>query len=101
MIPSRPTRLWLSIAGPFLLFVAVGSIVLALWMQAAARRESRAVFTALARTNANFIERAHLPATPQMMDYMGRLLNMRTFLRGGGRLTPEPDAARLYIASLT
>ena len=96
-MPSpRPSRLWLSIAWPFFLFVVTGSIVLVLWMQLAARRESRAVFTALAHTNADFLHNAHLPATRQMMDYLGRLLNMRAFLRTNGALIPEPgdDALR-------
>jgi len=77
-------------------------MVLVLWMQVAARRESRAVFTALARTNADFLHNAHLPATPQMMDYLGRLLNMRAFLRTGTTLLPEPgeDALRAATPSL-
>ncbi len=97
--PARPRRLWLSIAGPFCLFAVTGSIVLLLWMQAAARRESRAVFTALARTNADFFHNAHLPATRQMMDYLGRLLNMRAFLRTGATLLPVPDDAALRSAT--
>jgi len=73
-----------------------------LWMQVAARRESRAVFTALARTNADFLHNAHLPATRQMMDYLGRLLNMRAFLRTGTTLLPEPgeDALRAETQGL-
>lgn len=98
MPPARHTRLWLSIAGPFLLFVVTGSIVLVLWMQTAARRESRAVFTALARTNADFLNNAHLPATRQMMDYLGQLLNMRAFLRTGTTFLPAPDDAPLRSA---
>jgi len=98
-MPSpRSSRLWLSIAWPFFLFVVTGSIVLVLWMQLAARRESRAVFTALAHTNADFLHNAHLPATPQMMDYLGRLLNMRAFLRTGATLVPEPGDAALRAA---
>ena len=99
MPPARPRRLWLSIAGPFFLFVVAGSIVLVLWMQAAGRREGRAVFTALARTNADFLHNAHLPATRQMMDYLGHLLNMRAFLRTGTTLLPAPDDAPLRAAT--
>jgi len=69
-----------------------------LWMQVAARRESRAVFTALARTNADFLHNAHLPATPQMMEYLGRLLNMQAFLREGATLLPEPAEEPLRAA---
>ena len=98
MPPARLSRLWLSIAWPFFLFVVTGSIVLVLWMQVAARRESRAVFTALARTNANFLHSAHMPETQQMMDYLGRLLNMRAFLRTGTTLLPEPTDGALLAA---
>jgi signal transduction histidine kinase len=99
MPSARPRRLWLSIAGPFFLFVVTGSIVLVLWMQAAGRRESRAVFTALARTNADFLHNAHLPETRQMMDYLGRLLNMRAYLRTGGSLVSAPDDGPLRSAT--
>jgi signal transduction histidine kinase len=99
MSPARSSRLWLSIAWPFFLFVVMGSMVLVLWMQVAARRESRAVFTALAHTNADFLHNAHLPATPQMMEYLGRLLNMRAFLRTGATLLPEPDDEALRAAA--
>ncbi len=100
MFRSRPPRLWLSIAGPFLLFAVLGSMVLILWMQAAARRESDAVFTALARTNASFLEDAHLPATPQMMNYLGRMLNMHAYLRTGGSLVPAPEDAAPGLLTL-
>ncbi len=86
------TSLWLRIAGPFSLFVVAGSLALAGWLQAAARWESEAVFTALARTNADFVRTAHLPESEQMMGYLGRLLNMRAFLvRDGGEITPIPE----------
>ena len=98
---TRPNRLWVSIAGPFFLFAVIGSIVLVLWMQAAERRESRAVFMALARTNADFFHNAHLPATRQMMDYLGRLLNMRAFLRSDGALLPAPEDGPLQAAATT
>src|SRR5580692_7406792 len=92
--PSRHTNLWLRIAGPFLLFVVAGSLALAAWLQLAARRESAAVFTALAGTNAEFIKSARLPASEQMMSYLGHLLNMHAFLvRHEGGLLPEPGEA--------
>ncbi len=77
---------------PFLVFVAAGSLALAAWLQNAALRESHAVFAALLRTNADFIRNAHLPASEQMMSYLGRLLNMRAFLiRGQNEILPKPD----------
>ncbi len=92
IVTKRHTSLWLSIAGPFLLFVVAGSLALAAWMQSAARRESHAVFAALAATNAEFIRSAHLPATEQMMSYLGHLLNMRACLAmKSGELLPAGD----------
>jgi signal transduction histidine kinase len=83
-MPVRPTSsLWLRLALPFLLFVAAGSTALALWLHAAAQRESRHVFATLARTNADFIKSAHLPANERVADYLSRVLNMRVFFRHG------------------
>ena len=79
---SRPvSSLWLRLALPFLLFVAGGSSALALWLHASAQRESRHVFATLARTNADFIKSARLPANERVADYMSRVLNMRVFFR--------------------
>jgi signal transduction histidine kinase len=80
----RPiSSLWLRLALPFLLFVVAGSTALALWLHAAAERESRHVFATLARTNADFIKSARLPANERVADYLGRVLNMRVFFRRG------------------
>src|SRR6187402_2414089 len=80
----RPvSSLWLRLALPFLLFVAAGSSALALWLHATAQRESRHVFATLARTNANFIKSARLPANERVADYLSRVLNMRVFFRHG------------------
>jgi signal transduction histidine kinase len=80
----RPiSSLWLRLALPFLLFVAAGSTALALWLHAAAQRESRHVFATLARTNANFIKSARLPANEHVADYLGHILNMHVFFRRG------------------
>jgi signal transduction histidine kinase len=89
----RPvSSLWLRLALPFLLFVAAGSSALALWLHASAQRESRHVFATLARTNADFIKSARLPANERVADYLSRVLNMRVFFRqsawdmtGGGK----------------
>ena len=80
----RPiSSLWLRLALPFLLFVVAGSLALALWLHAAAQRESRHVFATLARTNADFIKSARLPANERVADYLSRVLNMRVFFRRG------------------
>ncbi len=78
----RPvSSLWLRLALPFLLFVAAGSLALALWLHAAAQRESRHVFATLARTNADFIQSTRLPANERVADYLSRVLSMRVFFR--------------------
>jgi len=80
----RPiSSLWLRLALPFLLFVVAGSTALALWLHAAALRESRHVFATLAHTNADFIKSARLPANERVADYLSRVLNMRVFFRRG------------------
>jgi signal transduction histidine kinase len=66
-----------------LLFVVAGSIALALWIHASARRESRAVFATLAQTNADFIRSARLPANERVAESIGRVLNMQVFFRRG------------------
>jgi len=83
-MPVRPiSSLWLRLALPFLLFVVAGSLTLALWLQAASERESRHVFATLARTNADFIKSAKLPANERVADYLSHVLNMRVFFRHG------------------
>ena len=78
----RPiSSLWLRLALPFLLFVVAGSTALALWLHAAAQRESRHVFATLAHTNADFIKSARLAANERVADYLGRVLNMHVFFR--------------------
>ncbi len=99
-MPDRPvTSLWLRLALPLLLFVAAGSTLLVVGMQAVARRESRQVFATLARTNAELIRSARLPTTERTAEYLGRVLNMRVFFRrdADGRLVPAlgEDAAGL------
>jgi signal transduction histidine kinase len=66
-----------------LLFVVAGSIVLALWIHASARRDSRTVFAKLAQTNADFIRSARLPANERVAESIGRVLNMQVFFRHG------------------
>jgi signal transduction histidine kinase len=81
MIVRPISSLWLRLALPFLLFVVAGSSALALWLQAAAQRESRHVFATLARTNADLIKSARLPANERVADYLSRVLNMRVYFR--------------------
>ena len=83
MLVRSLSSLWLRLALPFLLFVVAGSIVLAIWLHASGQRESRRVFATLARTNADFIKSAKLPANERVANYLSRVLNMRVFFRHG------------------
>lgn len=79
-------------------------------MRQLAQRESRAVFTALATTNASFLGSRQIPTSEQMMQYLGHLLNMEAFLSrdpnpflstAGAELIPAPSASLLpYRAQL-
>lgn len=85
--------LWSRIALSLLLFVAIGSTALVLWLQGLAQRESDDLFMTLARTNAQFIKSAHLPPNDRVAEPLGRVLGMRMFFRRDGKFTPAPDAA--------
>lgn len=78
--PSAP-RLWLRLAWPLLLFVATGSLALAVWLHTSARHESRVGFIRLAQTNADFIRSARLPTNERVAASISRVLNMQVFFR--------------------
>lgn len=50
------SRLFLRLALAFLAFVIAGSLGLVLWLGSEERRESEESFTAMARTNAKFLQ---------------------------------------------
>lgn len=96
----------LKIASSFLLFVALGSTALVLWLQVAADRESERVFRALADTNARFISSARLPLTERVSEPLGHVLSMNMFFRrtdnGLVELTPPPcGPLASHVARLT
>ena len=62
-------------------------------MQSVTERHSRAVFTALAQTNAEFFHDSRISLSGQMAGYVSRMLNVRTFIRRGRDLLPEPDSS--------
>ena len=90
MSQPRSSTLWLRLAAPLLLFVVAGSIGIALWLHAAARRESRTVFATLARTSADFIRNAKLPANERVA------AAMRNWMEAAGRAALEslPEGER-------
>jgi signal transduction histidine kinase len=82
------------LAVPFLLFVIAGSTGIALWLHAAARRESQNFFATLARTNADFIVSTRLPMNERVAESIGRVLGMEVFFR----LPPSGAAPQLVPA---
>ena len=102
MSRPRSSTLWLRLAAPLLLFVVAGSTGIALWLHATARRESQTVFATLARTSADFIRHAKLPANERVAESIGRVQNMEVlFRRGAGReFVPAPSAALAPHAGL-
>ncbi len=94
MSRPRPSTLWLRLATPLLLFVVAGSTGIALWLHTTARRESQTVFATLARTSADFIRNAKLPANERVAESIGRVQNMEVLFRRetGGEFVPAPSA---------
>lgn len=82
---SAFNTLTLRFAAPLLLFVALGSSALVGWMQLTELRESRSVFAALARTNADFIRSARLPATERTAESLSKLLGFEVLLWPRGK----------------
>ncbi len=63
-----------------MLFVAAGSLALMAWVHLSARSESRRLFAALARTNAEFIRNARLPVTERTGESLSRVLAVEVYL---------------------
>jgi signal transduction histidine kinase len=102
-MPLHPfSTLWLRLALAFSLFVALGALLLVLWLDGAARRESRRSFAAVAATNAELIRSARLPTTELTAEYLSRVLNLRVFFRRdpGGNVAPAPEPEFAAIASV-
>jgi len=74
-------RLWLRIAGPFLLFTVAGTIGLLVLLNVTYRQRSRAEFAALATANAEFIRDAHIPATERFAGYLSQVLGVEVHFR--------------------
>ncbi|MEA3211222.1 MAG: two-component system, NtrC family, sensor histidine kinase HydH [Chthoniobacter sp.] len=101
MLRPHPSRLWLRLAWPVLLYVVAGSLALVLWLHTSARRESRSVFATLANTNADFIRSARLPANERVAESIGRVLNMQVFFRyGSWEMAPATTGAISFVKGL-
>src|SRR5438128_217048 len=92
----RPRSLSLHLAVPFALFVVLGSSGLAWWLHHSAREESRRVFEAEARANAEFIRQTRLPTSERTAESLSRVLGVQfAFLGPKGESVPLlADSAR-------
>ena len=89
MSSPRPRSLSLQLAVPFALFVVLGSSGLAWWLHRSAREESRRVFEAEARANAEFIRQTRLPVSERTAESLSRVLGVQVaFLRPSGEAVP-------------
>src|SRR5436309_2027858 len=89
MLPPRPRSLSLQLAIPFALFVVLGSSGLAWWLHHSAREESRRVFEAEARANAEFIRQTRLPTSERTAESLSRVLGVQTvFFDPDGEAVP-------------
>ncbi len=77
--------LWLKLALPFLVFVALGSLALVAAFQWMAHAQSLRQFEALAQTNAEFLRDMGMPTSLGMARKMSQVLNMHVFFRQPGR----------------
>ena len=96
--PPKHHRAWglnLRIAVPFLVFVVVGSLGLAQWLQTNFQRENRELFAKLARTNADFLRDSHLAHSRQTAANLGRVLNVQVYFRSRQIGWTPPLAASL------
>ena len=96
---SRLPRLWLRLALPFALFVALGSTGLVWWMRAQAQHESEAVFATLARANADFVRQVRLGHSARTARDLGTVLGVRVFFKTPAGFVPEPERRLALLAS--
>jgi signal transduction histidine kinase len=62
---------------PFVGFVVAGSLALVWWLGAEEQRQSREIFAAMARTNAEFIRAQNLPLTERTARSLSEVLGVR------------------------
>ena len=75
----RPTSLSVWMTSSVAVFVLLGSLLLVLVFERHLDREERRAFEGLARTNASFLERTHLPQSAKMAAQLGEIIGARVF----------------------
>ncbi len=89
---ARPASLAVWMTASVAVFVLLGSLALVLVFQRWIDHEEKRAFEELARANAGFLERAHLPMSGKMAGQLGELIGARVFFwRGaGGQVVGAP-----------
>lgn len=80
------SRLFIRFAATFLTFVIAGSLALVFWMSAEERRQSRELFAAMAKANADFV-RTGAPITERTALSLSEMLGVSVFFE-------QPDGRR-------
>ena len=86
------SRLFLRLALAFLAFVIAGSLALVLWLGSEERRESQELFTAMARTNAKFLQTG-APLTDRTALSLREVLGVKVYFESinGSQIPNEPQ----------
>lgn len=92
------SRLSLRLAVAFLAFVVAGSLALVLWMGAEERRQSRELFAAMAKANANFV-RTGAPLTERTELSLSEVLGVEVYFVQGDRFNRRPAFLHGIVAS--
>ena len=78
-------KLSFRLAAAFVTFVVLGSLALVLWHGFEERRQSREMFAAMAKTNAEFIRAQNLPLTERTARSLGEVLGLDVVFAIGDR----------------
>ncbi|WP_395744327.1 sensor histidine kinase [Prosthecobacter sp.] len=82
-----PTKLRLNLALGFLAFVVLGSLLLLAWLRYREEQESRRLFAAFAKSQADFVREMHLPRSPKLASDLARLSGVGVHFRQGKRIS--------------
>jgi signal transduction histidine kinase len=93
------SRLSLRLALAFLAFVVAGSLALVFWMASEERRQSRELFAAMAKANADFVKTG-APLTERTELSLSEVLGVDVFFVQGDRFNRSPGFFGGRVASL-
>ncbi len=85
------SRLSLRLAAAFLAFVIAGSLAIVLWMASEEKRQSREMFAAMAKSNADFV-RTGAPLTERTARSLSEVLGVEVHFMNRGEVSGAPLA---------